>query len=135
VLIVVIATTWLVRGLGARNMPDLAIWNTYSLESEFHARNYPDGISFAQYQQLEADLDEELKEKIYLSSDASSQGQFNRYNKSSPVYSGLTGQDWNRSFERCPRFFRDRDCTSWRCVYPETGPFQQVLNMRDWRTG
>ena len=81
-------------------MPDLAIWNTYSLESEFHARNYPDGISFEQYRQLEADLDAELKEKIYLSGDASSQGQFNRYNKSSPVYSGLTGQDWNRSFER-----------------------------------
>jgi len=81
-------------------MPDLAIWNTYSLESEFHARNYPDGISFAQYQQLEADLDTELKENIYLSSDANSQGQFNRYNKTSPVYSGLTGQDWNRSFER-----------------------------------
>jgi len=97
---VVVATIWVVRGLGARNFPDLAIWHTHSLKSEFHARDYPDGISLEQYKQIEADLDAELNEIIYLSRDASDRGQFNRYNKASPIFSGLTGQDWNRSFER-----------------------------------
>ena len=99
VLVAVLATIWLIRGLDARKMPDLAIWHTHELESEFHARNYPDGIGFEQYQQLEADLDAELNEKIYRSSDASGRGQFNRYDKTSRVFPNPTGQNWNRSFE------------------------------------
>ncbi len=45
-LLAVIATIWLVRGFEARKMPELAIWHTYSLKNEFHARDYPNGISF-----------------------------------------------------------------------------------------
>ena len=56
-LMAVIATIWLVRGFEARNMPELAIWHTYSLKNEFHARDYPNGITFPQYQQLEVRLD------------------------------------------------------------------------------
>jgi len=80
-------------------MPELAIWHTYSLKNEFHAREYPNGIFFQQYQQLEARLDAELDEKIYLKIGADNLGQFNRYDKSSRVYAGPTGRKWNRSFE------------------------------------
>ena len=98
-LLAVIATIWLVRGFEARKMPELAIWHTYSLKNEFHARDYPNGISFEQYQQLELRLDAELDENIYLQIDADNLGQFNRYDKSSRVYAGPTGRKWNRSFE------------------------------------
>ena len=99
-LLVVIVTIWLIRGLDARKMPDLAIWHTYSLKSEFHARDFPDGISFEQYQGLEARLDEELEETIYRKVVAGARGQFNRYDKTSQVFAGPSGQKWNRSFER-----------------------------------
>jgi len=99
-LIAVIATIWLIRGIDARKKPDLAIWHTYSLQSEFHASNYPDEISFKQYQELEARLDRELDENIYLQTSANAHRQFNRYDKTSRAFAGPTGQKWNRSFER-----------------------------------
>jgi len=98
-LLAVIATIWLIRGFEARGMPELAIWHTYSLKNEFHARDYPNGISFQQYQQLELRLDAELDENIYLQIDVDNRGQFNRYDKSSRAFAGATGQKWNRSFE------------------------------------
>ena len=99
VLLVVIATIWLGRGFEARGMPELAIWHTYSLKNEFHARDYPDGISFQQYQQLESRLDAELDKNIYLRIDAENPSQFDRYDKSSRVFAGTAGRRWNRSFE------------------------------------
>jgi len=98
-LLAVVATIWIVRGMDARKMPDLAIWHTQSLQSEFHASDYPDGISFEQYQIVEKSLDAELDEKIFRSTDANTRGRFNRFDKSSRVYPDPTDQNWNRSFE------------------------------------
>lgn len=97
--VTVLATIWLVRGIDARGKPDLNVWHSYSPENEFHARDYPDGISFADYQALELRLAKELDEHIYSTVQGSSIEALNRYNKSSIVYAGEAGQALNRSFE------------------------------------
>lgn len=97
--VTILATIWLVRGIDARKLPDLGIWHTYHPQSEFRARDYPDGISLAAYQELEVQLAAELNENIYAVIDDASSEQLNRYNKHSLVYAGEAGQAWNRSFE------------------------------------
>ena len=94
-----LATVWLVRGIDSRGMPDLQIWHTYNPSNEFRARDYPDGISFEDYQQLELRLAKELDEHVYATVDADGGEVLNRYNKQSMVYAGREGQAWNRSFE------------------------------------
>jgi len=94
-----LATVWLVRGIDSRGMPDLQIWHTYNPNNEFRARDYPDGITFDEYQQLELRLTKELDEHIYATVDADDGEALNRYNKRSIVYAGPDGQAWNRSFE------------------------------------
>jgi alpha-beta hydrolase superfamily lysophospholipase len=97
--ITILATVWLVRGLDARKLPDLGIWHAYNPENEFRARDYPGGISFAAYRELELRLAAEMDENVYASIRDTSSEQLNRYNKHSIVYAGEAGQAWNRSFE------------------------------------
>lgn len=98
-LLLVVSTIWLVRGFEARGKPKLEIWHTQTLENEYHARDYPGGITFEQYQQIELRLITELDEKIYQQLDAGNKGGFNRYDKTSQVFAGPVQQKWNRSFE------------------------------------
>jgi len=102
-LFVVVTTIWLVRANEARQMPELEIWHKYSLQNEYHAVDYPHGITFSEYQQLETRLDEELDEEIYRRIGVKAHGQFSRYDKTSLTYAGENGQKWNRSFERAPK--------------------------------
>jgi len=95
----VLATVWLVRGIDARSMPELKIWHTYNPDNEFHARDYPQGISFADYQALELRLADEIEREVYATVSATGSETLNRYNKQSAVYGGDAGQVWNRSFE------------------------------------
>lgn len=95
----VLATVWLVRGIDSRSMPDLEIWHTYNPKSEFRARDYPDGISFAEYQELELRLAAEIDEHVYATVNSVGSEALNRYNKHSIVYAGDAGQAWNRTFE------------------------------------
>lgn len=97
--VTILATVWLVRGLDARKLPELGIWHTYHPQHEFRARDYPDGISFEAYRELEMRLASELDEQVYASVRDASSEQLNRYNKHSFVYAGEAGQVWNRSFE------------------------------------
>ncbi len=97
--VTVLATVWLVRGIDSRRMPALQVWHTYNPTNEFRARDYPDGITFAEYQQLELRLAKELDEHIYATVDAFGGETLNRYNKRSMVYAGAAGQVWNKSFE------------------------------------
>lgn len=97
--ITALATIWLVRGIDSRGMPELKIWHTYNPHSEFRARDYPDGISFAEYQALELRLADEIEKSIYATVDRVGSEALNRYNKHSAVYAGEAGQVWNRSFE------------------------------------
>ena len=63
-IIIILATVWLTRGLLNRNLPDLQTWHQPLLESEFRARDYPNGITYTRYRQLEAKLVEETRTKI-----------------------------------------------------------------------
>jgi len=94
----VIATIWIVRGLAARNKPDLEVWHTYEAEHAFRARDYPDGISLGEYRELEDRLFAEIDEHVYATVPADSLDTFNRYNKKGLAYAGDDGQAWNRSF-------------------------------------
>jgi alpha-beta hydrolase superfamily lysophospholipase len=98
IALTVIATIWIVRGMAARNKPDLEIWHTYEAEHAFQARDYPDGISLGEYRELEDRLFAEIDEHVYTTVRADSLDTFNRYNKQGLAYAGEEGQAWNRSF-------------------------------------
>lgn len=91
-----VVAIWVYRAHLARDLPELQIWHTYKLESEFKARDYPDGIGFAEYAELEQRIAAELDTAVY--SDTSVGGRFNRFDKSSEAWPGNDGQRWNRSF-------------------------------------
>ena len=94
----VIATIWVLRGMAARNMPELEIWHTYEAEHAFRVRDYPDGISLGEYRELEDRLFAEIDEHVYATVGADGLDTFNRYNKKGLAYAGEEGQVWNRSF-------------------------------------
>jgi alpha-beta hydrolase superfamily lysophospholipase len=96
-IVALIASIWIYRAYLARGLPELSIWHTHEVQNEFHADDYPDGITLTDYKALEARVFDELDAVIY--SHADSIGQFNRYNKDSEVYPGAAGQRWNKTFE------------------------------------
>ena len=88
-VVVVIATIWFFRAYLARSLPDLEVWHSYEPEAEFHAKDFPDGITFSEYRELETRLFEELDTQIYYAVASSNNGgRFNRYNKSGVAYPG-----------------------------------------------
>jgi len=86
---------WVYRGYLARGLPELQVWHTHEVENEFRDEDFPDGITFYQYKELEERLFDELDDVIYYNA----KGRLNRYDKSSMAYAGNDGQQWNRSFE------------------------------------
>ena len=96
-IVAIIASIWIYRAYLARGLPELSIWHTHEVQNEFHADDYPDGITLTDYKALEARVFDELDAVVY--SHADSIGQFNRYNKGSEVYPGAAGQRWNKTFE------------------------------------
>jgi alpha-beta hydrolase superfamily lysophospholipase len=96
-IVAVIASLWVYRAYLARGLPDLEIWHTYELESEFRAEDFPEGISYQEYAALERRLFDELDSVVY--SATRSQELFSRYNIDSDAFPGAAGQRWNRSFE------------------------------------
>ena len=96
-IVAIIASIWIYRAYLARGLPELKIWHTHEVQNEFHADDYPDGITLTDYKALEERVFAELDAVVY--SDASSVGLFNRYNKDSEVYPGEVGQRWNKTFE------------------------------------
>ena len=96
-IVAIIASIWIYRAYLARGLPELKIWHTHEVQNEFHANDYPDGITLTDYKALEERVFAELDAVVY--SDASSVGLFNRYNKDSEVYPGEVGQRWNKTFE------------------------------------
>ncbi len=94
-LVAIIASLWVYRAYLARGLPELQVWHTHEVENEFRDDDFPDGISFAEYEELEDRLFDELDDAVYYNAS----GRLNRYNKASVVYPGEAGQRWNRSFE------------------------------------
>lgn len=98
-LVAVITTIWLFRAYLARGLPNLEVWHSYEPEAEFHSKDFPDGVSFAEYRELETRLFDELDAQVYAITTSVDGGRFNRYNKNGVAYAGDAGQHWNRSFE------------------------------------
>lgn len=94
-IVAIVASLWVYRAHLARSLPELQVWHTHEVQNEFRAEDFPDGISFYQYKELEERLFNELDEAVYCDA----KGRFNRYNKSSIAFPGEEGQRWNRSFE------------------------------------
>lgn len=101
-VVAVIATIWIYRAYLARDLSNLEIWHTYEPVAEFRAEDFPDGISFAEYRELETRLFDELDEHVFASTTSGNSGRFNRYDKNSIAYAGDTERRWNRSFELLP---------------------------------
>ena len=78
-LIAIVASLWIYRAYLARGLPDLQVWHTHEVQSEFRHDDFPDGITFHEYKKLEERLFDELDTVVYSS--ALSTGRYNRYNK------------------------------------------------------
>jgi alpha-beta hydrolase superfamily lysophospholipase len=94
-VVAIIASLWVYRAHLARSLPDLQVWHTHEVENEFRADDFPDGIRFDQYKELEERLFDELDDAVYYNA----KGQFNRYNKDGGPFPRNGEQRWNRSFE------------------------------------
>ncbi len=93
------ATSWLTRAYLARDLPDLRVWHTTDLEQEFRARDYRDGISFAEYQALEMRLVQQLAVVVSDPLAVADRRFSNRYFSGSPAHPSAWPQNWNLSFE------------------------------------
>jgi alpha-beta hydrolase superfamily lysophospholipase len=96
-IVAIVASLWIYRAYLARGLPDLSVWHTHEMEEEFQARDFPDGIGFQEYAELEERLFTELDQVVYSSPESA--GRFNRYDKSGEAFAGKDGQRWNRTFE------------------------------------
>ncbi len=100
--VAVIATIILVRGFDARRMPELKIWHTAHLASEFRASDMKPGFTFENYLKLEDQLFENLKVSVDQRITKEDQHIFNRYFTESFCHPDRQEKNWNRTFELSP---------------------------------
>lgn len=101
-LVSVIVTIILVRGFDARRMPELKIWHTAHLTSEFRARDMKPGFTFETYRKREDQLFENLKRSVYQQIATDDQHVFNRYFTEAFCHPDRQEKNWNRTFELHP---------------------------------
>ncbi len=94
-----LVASWIARGYLARDLPSLKPWHYPQLEGEFRAREFDDGISFPDYQALEARLVEQIRERITERLQPTDRAASNRYDASSPANPTAWQRNWNLSFE------------------------------------
>ena len=99
---IVTVTIILVRALDARKLPELRVWHTVELESEYRARRDGDIDGFAAYLAQEQRVFDELNEKIYSAVPADEQVAPSRYTQDSPFNSQNHATNWNRTVELVP---------------------------------
>ena len=80
-------------------LPDLKIWHTARLDTEFHASDAGKVRTLADYRALEDRLFAELESEVYDRVDKEDQRRFNRYSTGSLSDPGKRKPDWNRTFE------------------------------------
>ena len=101
-LVSVIVTIILVRGFDARRMPELKIWHTAHLTSEFRARDMKPGFTFETYRKREDQLFENLKRSVYQQIAVDDQHVSNRYFTEAFCHPDRQEKNWNRTFELHP---------------------------------
>ena len=100
---IIFVTILLVRAFDTRGLPDLQVWHTVKLSSEFKRSWQGSEITFEQYRDLEDTLFAELEEKVFSKTGSSQHNKLNRYAHSSPSCPDRFTQNWNRSFELVPK--------------------------------
>jgi len=93
ILILVIGT------LAQRSKPDLSLWHTVNLKSEFEADDADDDFGWAEYLELEDRLFDELDQRIVQPSKAAADPDWNRYADGGINNPAGFPKNWNRSFE------------------------------------
>ena len=101
-LAIVTITIILVRAVDSRKLPELRVWHTVELESEYRARRDGDIDGFAAYLAQEQRLFDELNEKIYPDVPAEEQAAPSRYSQASPFNANNHAKNWNRTVELVP---------------------------------
>jgi len=98
-LAIVTVTIILVRAVDSRKLPELRVWHTVELESEYRARRDGDIDGFAAYLTQEQRVFDELNAKIYSEEPAEEQAAPSRYSQDSPFNSQNHAKNWNRTVE------------------------------------
>ena len=99
IILAVIAAIWLVRAFEARSLPELRLWHQVSLEQEFAAADFPDGLSLEAYFELEDRLMQELETRVIAQVPPANRRLFSRYTDTSRVNPENLPRNWNRSFQ------------------------------------
>ncbi|MBW2632624.1 MAG: alpha/beta hydrolase [Deltaproteobacteria bacterium] len=86
----------------ARSMPDLELWHTVELESEFRAKDADSINTFEAYQNLENRLFEELERKVIAGTANTPTNRLSRYNPEGLNNAIRFSHHWNRSYELIP---------------------------------
>jgi len=98
----VTVTIIVVRALDARKLPELSVWHTVDLESEYRAARDGDIDGFAEYLAQEQRVFDELNEKVYSAVPANEHSVPSRYTPNSPFNSQNHATNWNRTVELIP---------------------------------
>ena len=107
-LIGFITAVFIVWAFMARSLPDLELWHTVKLESEFQADDAARINTIEDYKALENSLFEELDRKIISQTTASQANQLNRYSPGGVNNALRFSHHWNRSYELAPARIRGR---------------------------
>ena len=85
--------------LAQRSKPDLSLWHTVTLKTEFQAHDADDDFGWAQYLELEDRLFKELDDKIVRPSAGEANPLWNRYAVDGVNNPATFPRNWNRSYE------------------------------------
>ena len=96
------AVVLLVRAFDSRNLPDLQPWHRIRLAAEFHAEDADGDASLEAYLAREAQIFEELTDRVERSVPAREGGRFSRFSPESVSHPDRFDRNWNRSFEIVP---------------------------------
>ncbi len=101
-LAIVTVTIILVRAVDSRKLPELRVWHTVELESEYRARRDGAIDGLAAYLAQEQRVFDELNAKVYSAVPAEEQAAPSRYSHDSPFNSHNHAKNWNRTVELVP---------------------------------
>jgi len=101
-LAIVTVTIILVRAIDSRKLPELRVWHTVELASEYRAQRDGDIDGFAAYLTQERQVFDELNAKIYSEVPAEEHAAPSRYSQDSPFNPHNHAKNWNRTVELIP---------------------------------
>lgn len=102
IVLAVIATIFVLGAFDARRMPDLELWHTSELKSEFTADESNGNLTFQTYLENEERLFQELQRNIVANAPNTAKYQLSRYFPEGPNNPGTFARNWNRSYEWIP---------------------------------